>query len=80
MPLLPFWAFLAYYRAKYTFALPFLSGLLCSDCRTGTSSTGQCCHPSNKVAEVAICYGTAFQKPVDAELHVPYRTWTLLIV
>jgi hypothetical protein len=68
---------MAYYRTKYTFAFPFLSGLLCSDRQTGASATGQCCHPTNKVAEVAICHGTAFQKSVDAELHVPYRKWTL---
>ena len=36
--------------------------------------------PNNKVAEVAICNGTAFQKSVHAELRVPYRTWTLSIM
>ena len=68
IPLLPYWAFMTCYRPKFTFALPFLSGLMCSVSQTGAASTGQCCHPSNKVAEVTICYGIAFQKSVDAEL------------
>jgi hypothetical protein len=61
-------------QGKSYLCFTIFSGLMSSDSQTGASAIVQCCYPSDQVAEVAICYGTAFQKSVEAELHVSYRS------